>query len=402
MLTILNYNENKVKEGVAKCIHENGYGYPVNKLTFGDKVNGLDSFVKLNRRATTKAVHVSLNFHPDEKLNQDTLQSIASSYMDKIGFGSQPYLVYQHFDAGHPHLHIVTTNIQRSGKRIVMYNIGKNQSEKARKQIEKEFDLIKASGRTQSTSQQKTNNLKVVTYGRAETKRAISNVVRTVIESYRYTSLPELNAALKQYNVMADRGGEKSIMFSKGGLHYRIIDDKGNRIGIPIKASSIYTKPTLSHLTKQFKLNVALRSPHKTRLKNCIDNSVGGRQSITLTKFIEALNAQNISAVIRQNDEGRIFGITFVDNLTKVVFNGSDLGKRYGAKATMERLTGSSKVIPIAKQLERQTISDTKGKVDMGLEKMVDDLVSTESHDFTSPDKALRKRRKKKRRRRSL
>jgi len=263
MLTILNYNENKVKEGVAKCILENGYGCPVNKLTFSDKVNGLDSFVKLNRRATTKAVHVSLNFHPDEKLKQDTLQSIASSYMDKIGFGSQPYLVYQHFDSGHPHLHIVTTNIQRSGKRIVMYNIGKNQSEKARKQIEKEFDLIKASGRSQSTSRQATNNLKVVTYGRSETKRAISNVVRTVIESYRYTSLPELNAALKQYNVMADRGGEKSIMFSKGGLHYRIIDDKGNKIGVPIKASSIYTKPTLSYLTKQFKLNEALRSPHK-------------------------------------------------------------------------------------------------------------------------------------------
>lgn len=402
MLAILNYNENKVNEGVAKCILENGYGCPVSKLTFGDKVNGLDSFVKLNRRATTKAVHVSLNFHPDEKLNQDTLQSIASSYMDKIGFGSQPYLVYQHFDAGHPHLHIVTTNIQRSGKRIVMYNIGKNQSEKARKQIEKEFGLIKASGRTQNTSRQKTNNLKVVTYGRSETKGAISNVVRTVIESYRYTSLPELNAALKQYNVMADRGGEKSVMFSKGGLHYRIIDDKGNKIGVPIKASSIYTKPTLSYLTKQFKLNEALRSPHKTRLKNCIDNSVGGRQSITMTKFIEALNAQNISVVIRQNDEGRIFGLTFVDNLTKVVFNGSDLGKRYGAKSIMERLTSGSKAIPIAKQFESQTMSDYQGKVDLGLEKMVDDLVSAESYDFTSPDAALRKRRKKKRKGRSL
>ncbi len=402
MLTILNYNENKVKEGVAKCILENGYGCPVNKLTFSDKVNGLDSFVKLNRRATTKAVHVSLNFHPDEKLKQDTLQSIASSYMDKIGFGSQPYLVYQHFDSGHPHLHIVTTNIQRSGKRIVMYNIGKNQSEKARKQIEKEFDLIKASGRSQSTSRQATNNLKVVTYGRSETKRAISNVVRTVIESYRYTSLPELNAALKQYNVMADRGGEKSIMFSKGGLHYRIIDDKGNKIGVPIKASSIYTKPTLSYLTKQFKLNEALRSPHKTRLRNCIDNSVDGRQAITLKKFIEALNAQNISVVIRQNNEGRIFGMTFVDNLTKVVFNGSDLGKRYGAKSIMERLTGSSKAIPIAKQLERQTMSDAKEKVDLGLEKMIDDLVSAQSHDFASPDVALRKRRKKKRKGRSL
>jgi len=94
--------------------------------------------------------------------------------------------------------------------------------------------------------------------------------------------------------------------------------------------------------------------------------------------------------------------MTFVDNLTKVVFNGSDLGKRYGAKSIMERLTGSSKAIPIAKQLERQTMSDAKEKVDLGLEKMIDDLVSAQSHDFASPDVALRKRRKKKRKGRSL
>ncbi len=56
--------------------------------------------------------------------------------MSKIGFGDQPYLVYQHFDARHPHIHIVTTNIKSDGSRIKTHNIGRNQSERARREIE--------------------------------------------------------------------------------------------------------------------------------------------------------------------------------------------------------------------------------------------------------------------------
>ena len=40
--------------------------------------------------------------------------------MQGIGFGNQPYLVYQHHDAGHPHIHMVTANIQADGQRIKM------------------------------------------------------------------------------------------------------------------------------------------------------------------------------------------------------------------------------------------------------------------------------------------
>ena len=40
-------------------------------------------------------------------------KEIADEYMQKIGFGEQPYLLYQHNDAGHPHIHIVTTTLKK-------------------------------------------------------------------------------------------------------------------------------------------------------------------------------------------------------------------------------------------------------------------------------------------------
>lgn len=384
---ILNYNENKIKDGVAKCIHENLFGQDVEKLSFSAKLKGFENVMNLNRRATTKAVHISLNFHASEKLNEDTLTQIASTYMDKIGFGSQPYLVYQHFDAAHPHVHIVTTNIKRDGSRILLYNIGRNQSEKARKEIERDYKLVEASGRTQAHNKLSTIDLNKIEYGKSETKRSISNVVRFVVRSYRYTSLPELNAVLSQYNIMADRGSERSQMNSKNGLLYRLFDERGKKVGVPIKASSIYNKPTLKYLEKQFKLNAALREPHKERLKKCIDDAFNGKRSLTRSAFEWTMNNQGIRVLFRQNDEGRIYGITFVDHKTKTVFNGSDLGKAYSAKAITDQLKLDS--APHG-EWERPT-------VDLGVEQLITDLTKSETFDHTSPAAAIKRRRKRKR-----
>ena len=63
-----------------------------------------------------------------------------------------------------------------------------------------------------------------------------------VLSTYKYMSLPELNAVLKQYNVKADRGSEESRIYQTGGLVYRVIDAGGDPIGVPIKASDFYNK----------------------------------------------------------------------------------------------------------------------------------------------------------------
>lgn len=401
---LLNYNENKVKEGVAKCIHENQFGCNVDRLNFYDKLKTLQGYINRNHRATTKAVHISLNFDPSEKPGKDLLKEIATKYMDKIGFGNQPYLVYQHFDAAHPHIHIVTTNIQRDGKRIILYNIGRNQSEKARKELEKEYGLVKAEGRKVSqTENVNAIDVRRAVYGKLETKRTISNTVRFVTRNYRYTSIPELNAVLKQYNVMADLGKEGSQMNLKKGLLYRLIDEQGKKVGMAIKSSSIYGKPTLAFLEKQFKLNQVLRRPHKDRLINCINGAFGNKQTVSKSSFVQSLSQEGILVLFRQNDEGRIYGITFVDNKTKVVFNGSDLGKTYGAKAITDRLTSLSK--PDSLRIQPMLIYTKHEKPEQGdsvLEESIKDLTTAKQFDYSSPDAAMKRRKRKKRRGRSI
>jgi hypothetical protein len=241
---ILNYNENKLKEGQAQCIAASRYGVESEDLNFYQKLNRLEHLQEKNGRVKTNAVHISLNFDPSEKLTRQQLTEIAGRYMEKIGFGNQPYLVYQHTDAGHPHIHLVTTNVQENGKAIQLHNLGRERSTQARLEIEQEYGLIPAQSRSQKQLQGlKPFPMEKLQYGRTETKRAITNIVNTIIREYNFTSLAELNAVLKQYNVVADRGNENSIMYQKNGLVYSATDDNGKKLGVAIKASDLYNKP---------------------------------------------------------------------------------------------------------------------------------------------------------------
>ena len=334
----LNYNEKKVRKGQASCLHAANFLHDLKDLNFYDKLNRFKSLVELNTRAKTNTLHISLNFDPSEKMTGEKLIEIANSYMSKIGFGLQPYIVYQHHDAGHPHIHIVTTSIQENGRRIDTFNIGRNQSEKARKEIEQTYGLVRANGRN---SQHKDMIIPVdarkLNYGLSETKRSIANVLHAVLHQYKYTSLAELNAVLKRYNVVADRGSEGGRMYKNRGLAYRVLDARGNKVGVPIKASSIYFKPTLHFLEGKFRQNESLRLPFKPKLKTAIDWTLSQKPA-TLSEFVWGLQKEQVSGIVRQNEQGFIYGITFIDHRTKVVFNGSDLGKAYSAAGLKERI----------------------------------------------------------------
>ncbi|WP_018612091.1 relaxase/mobilization nuclease domain-containing protein [Segetibacter koreensis] len=332
----LNYNEQKVQKGVAECIYADNLLRDVNDLNFYQKQKRFNTLISLNE-AKTNSLHISLNFDLSDRLSKDKLVEIASHYMERIGFSDQPYLVYQHHDAAHPHLHIVTTSIKNDGSRIDTFNIGRNQSEKARKEIELEFNLVIASGKNKLASQQiKPVNIQKVIYGKSETKRAITNVLDAVLNTYKYTSIAELNAVLKQYNVVADRGKEVSTTFKKGGIVYRILDEKGSKVGIPIKASSIYSTPTLTHLEEKFNANEVKRKPDLKRVKTSID-WILVKPPRTLNDFIKLLEREKIATVVRQNEDGLVYGLTYIDHQTKAVFNGSDIGKEYSAKGIMNR-----------------------------------------------------------------
>lgn len=342
---LLNYNESKVNNGEASLILANRFGTEIERLDFNNKLVRFEHLTKLNIKVKTNALHIMLNFDRSDKLDTLMFQQIASSYMDRIGMGEQPFLVYQHKDVSHPHIHIVTTNIKADGKRIDIHGLGRTLSETARKELEIKYNLIKAEGRNRSEAISIAPALiETAKYGKVPTKKAIYSVVVEVMRSYKFTSFAEYNAVLKQFNVTADRGKEDTVMFEKHGLVYSITDKNGNRVGIPFKASDLATRPTLDTVEKKFQRNAEKRILYKEGLKKRIEKVFSKYETITKTTLVEELKNQGIALIFRKNDKGLVYGATIIDHKSKSVFKGSDLGREYGAKALIDRLDNMDRV----------------------------------------------------------
>ena len=331
---LINYNESKVNLGTATPILASKFGLDIEQLELRHKVARFEHLTKLNSRVKTNAVHIMLNFDPAEILPTEKLQMIAVDYMNGIGFDEQPFLVYEHEDANHPHIHIVTTNIKADSTRIDLHNIGKVLSEKTRKELETKYNLVKAEGRGKE-QQIVPVNIDMAHYGKKQTKRSIYTVVMAVLRSYKFTTFSEYNAVLKTFNVIADRGPEDSVMFAKKGLVYSVLDINGRRIGIPFKASSFAGNPVLIKVESKFKLNLERRKKHAESLKGIILSQLTHANGLTSNQLVDRLARKGVSMIYRQNTEGRIYGLTYVDHNNQCVFNGSDLGKQFSAKAVL-------------------------------------------------------------------
>jgi hypothetical protein len=336
---VLNYNEKKVSRNDAELIHASGFLKDTDRMNFYDKAERFQRLNELYPRAEVNMLHVSINFDRSEQLPNAQLVAIADRYMEGIGFKDQPYLVYQHKDAGHPHIHIVSNIIKADGKRIETHNLGKDKSEPTRKEIEKEFNLVRAEDSRQKKQRfelQPVDAQKVV-YGNAtETKAAMKQAIHEVFDKYKYASLPEYNAALRQYNVTADPGTKESRINKHGGLVYRVLDEQGNKVGVPIKASAFYFKPTLTELEKKYEKNAEAREKHLPSIRDRVDIALLQNPD-SLRQFVDDLKAARIELVIRQNETGRVYGLTYVDKETKTVINGSDLGKQYSAGSILKQ-----------------------------------------------------------------
>ncbi|AZI24156.1 relaxase [Pedobacter sp. G11] len=400
---LINYNESKVILGTAIPILANRFGLDIEQLELRHKVARFEHLTKLNSRVKTNAVHIMLNFDPSEKLPIERLQTLAMEYMGGIGFAEQPFLVYRHEDANHPHIHIVTTNIKADSTRIDLHNIGKELSEKTRKDLEVKYNLVRAEGRGK---EQQIISVKIdmAIYGEKQTKRSIYNVVTEVLKSYKFTSFSEYNAALKSFNIVADRGPEDSVMFAKKGLVYSVLDANGIRIGIPFKASSFAGNPILAKVEGKYKLNLEKRKAHAESLKGMIIKQLTNENGLTTRLLVDRLRKKGISLIYRRNSEGRIYGLTYVDHNTRSVFNGSDLGKQFSAKSVLEImnrgddhvLEHTSRNTKTRNNQFRETVVSDEDHKKSSTEGLLHFLLEKPNPDPESPSIRIRKRKKRK------
>ena len=202
----------------------------------------------------------------------------------------------------------------------------KRRSKKITNALEKRFGLIPSS----KVADKAVEETPKVDIGKGNIKEQVSNVVRMVMKHYHFCSLGELNTILSVYNLAVEEVKTEFRGKKYDGLVYVPTDDKGGKVSIPINASDIgrgvdYT--AVQNRMQKSKQNVKSLIP---TVRNKVLQTM--RTSPNTEKELrQRLEEQGLRAVIRKNDNGRIYGITFIDDEQGVAFNGSLLGKGYAA-----------------------------------------------------------------------
>lgn len=326
----LAYNGEKVNEGEGKLLASN--------KIFDNGTGGIDiaramaDFQRYlpERMRTEKAVmHISLNPHPDDKLTDTELADIAREYMEKIGYGEQPFVVFKHEDISRQHLHIVSIRVGKDGRRLNNDYIHRR-SKRATDALEKQYNLHPSGSRRQRLEQ---GSLHKVNASEGNVKRQVGNVLKQLSGNYRFQSLGEYRALLSLYNITVEEARGEVGGREYRGLVYSATDEKGGKVGNPLKASRFGKHAGYDAFDKRC-----------TTSKAEIENKDLGKytkgkvfaamhQARSRKELVTVLKAKGVDVVFRETDTGRIYGATFIDHNTGCVLNGSRMGKELSANA---------------------------------------------------------------------
>lgn len=392
----LAYNQNKVDEGHAQVLAANYILQPEDgKFNLRDCMADFQRWLPSHYRTEKPVIHISLNPHPDDVLTDAQLVAIGEEYMQKLGYGGQPYMIFKHNDIDRRHIHIVSLRVDSYGKKINDSNEYRR-SKEITEQLEQKYGLHPAEGQKNGEDWQ----LTPVDISKGNLKRQLANVVKPLLKMYRFQSVGEFRALLSLYNISLEEVRGEVNGRAYHGIVYSALDKNGEKTGTPIKSS------TLGKMTGSAELEKLMRQSGTVikdkNLKAHTHKIVASQLKAATSEadFRKALQDESIDLVLRRNDTGRIYGVTFIDHRNRVVLNGSRLGKEFSANVFNERFPFVEEQKPVPPP--KSTVPTSEGESDSKeYTHTSDGLLSllTPESELPEREQPLPQKRKKKRRR---
>lgn len=295
-------------------------------------MQAFEPYVALNSHVSKPVIHISLNPSPKDILSEEQMTVLAQEFMEKFGYGNQPYIVWLHEDIDRKHIHIVSVRVDEKGGKID-HNREGIRAQNICREMEVKYGLHPTLG---EHGERELVSLQKVDYPKGDVKMQVKHTARTLLECYNFHSLAEYNTLLNLYNVTAYevRGSVNGKEYH--GIMYGALDDDGQQAGIPFKSSKFGKAFGYEALQKKFAASAEKVKKDKLAEKTRQEIIKAMQDIGTKEDFAHRLKEADIEVIYRINPEGRLYGITFIDHTTRTVFNGSRLGKAFSANVFNE------------------------------------------------------------------
>lgn len=155
-------------------------------LSLGECYKDFERALPQKMRCKSPILHISLNPHPDDKLRDEQLGQIGKEYLQELGYGGQPLVIFKHEDITREHIHIVSIQVDHNGKKI-NDAFEHRRSKQITDKLEEKHQLKKKSERENLNFEQ----VKKADIEKGNIKKQIAGVVQPLIQSYRFQSMGE-------------------------------------------------------------------------------------------------------------------------------------------------------------------------------------------------------------------
>lgn len=275
----VNYNSKKLNSGAGELMAlQNMPSLSMNNIPSQQVVKDyLKAYSSTNTRVKQPQFHATISAKGKE-YDKYQLTDIAKSYMDKMGYGKQPFIIVFHNDTDNNHVHIVSTRVAKDGQKI--------------------YDG----------------------YENIRSQKAIQEVMN------------------EKYNISEARNLEKLLAYKYNDLSplKTLLERNSFKIGQKENAYNIYKGGVFIHSLKTLPVSEISRE-EKAKLKaKLISYSKSYDADIRYQKDTDVWKSQateklkeslGIDIVFHHKGDKRPFGYTIIDNRSQTVIKGSEVLK---------------------------------------------------------------------------
>lgn len=335
---MVNYNHkktNKKKNGEKEAVLLGTKNIILDDLN--SIVSTIMDYNSKNSNVEKTNIHISLNFHKDDILSNEDISEIAHDYMEQMGYDAQPYALYRHFDKEHPHVHIVSSQINSEGEKIndsyIYYR-----SQKLTRNLEVKYGITKAVEKNEVFSKK---DIHAAIHEHLEHgKHSLSGIMKRVLTDVmaeKPTSDEQFERLLEGYQMKRiisydDQNEIKGHFFDLYALEYLNDEKKAHQKSHGIEGNELDSIFSYQSITNQLANNSieknTLKKPVMGRVYSVINpvinnykNDVLEQQAvirrIKLSDLITELKKKGIELIIKRAQTGEnintIYGLLFKD-----------------------------------------------------------------------------------------
>jgi hypothetical protein len=259
------YNEKKNEKGQSELLVAKNFDLN-ESATKKDYKDYLTAMAGLNEKVKNSQFHATISCKGREN-SFEQLKDIALQWIEKMGYGNQPFLIYAHNDTANNHIHIVSVRVNENGQKID-HNFEKLRSQRALNEImkldyskkaEQDFKtfssysfstvaqfkmLFEQAGWALAEKDEKIHLIKGGECRKKIDKKQINKMIKNNVSTLDTNRAKQITALLHKYREGLTHTQLKSLMKSKFGIDmiyhtgkdhtapfgYSLIDHSGRRV----------------------------------------------------------------------------------------------------------------------------------------------------------------------------